>query len=91
MTLIGSALDFEIDVELDLPIEILRNIDEAKYLVRELRSAVATLSYIKDGMSLGVGTGSTVDILIELLQPLAAKLGVKVIHIAERDTQRHRC
>ena len=48
MTLIGSALDFEIDVELDLPIEILRNIDEAKYLVRELRSAVATLSYIKD-------------------------------------------
>ena len=30
------------------------------------------MPYIKDGIALGVGTGSTVDILIELLQPLAA-------------------
>ena len=38
-------------------------------------AATAALAYIKDGMALGVGTGSTVDNLIELLQPLASKLG----------------
>ena len=31
------------------------------------RAATAALSYIKDGMALGVGTGSTIDIFIELL------------------------
>jgi ribose 5-phosphate isomerase A len=51
------------------------------------RAATAALSYIKDGMSLGVGTGSTVDILIELLQPLAAKLG-SVVSSSERSTRR---
>jgi ribose 5-phosphate isomerase A len=50
-------------------------------------AATAALSYIKDGMSLGVGTGSTVDILIELLQPLKAKLG-PVVSSSERSTQR---
>jgi ribose 5-phosphate isomerase A len=51
------------------------------------RAATAALSYIKDGVSLGVGTGSTVDIFIELLQPLAAKLG-PVVSSSERSTQR---
>lgn len=50
-------------------------------------AANAALSYIKDGMSLGVGTGSTVDILIELLQPLANKLG-SVVSSSERSTRR---
>lgn len=50
-------------------------------------AATAALSYIKDGMSLGVGTGSTVDILIELLQPLANKLG-SVVSSSERSTRR---
>ncbi|MDE2389646.1 MAG: cation transporter [Betaproteobacteria bacterium] len=35
-----------IDVELDLPIEILQSIDEAKYLVPELKQAVSALPYI---------------------------------------------
>jgi ribose 5-phosphate isomerase A len=51
------------------------------------RAATAALSYIKDGMSLGVGTGSTVDVFIELLQPLAAKLGA-VVSSSERSTRR---
>ncbi|HUQ53431.1 MAG TPA: ribose-5-phosphate isomerase RpiA [Gammaproteobacteria bacterium] len=51
------------------------------------RAATAALSYIKDGMALGVGTGSTVDIFIELLQPLAAKLG-SVVSSSERSTRR---
>jgi ribose 5-phosphate isomerase A len=51
------------------------------------RAANAALSYIKDGMALGVGTGSTVDIFIELLQPLAAKLG-PVVSSSERSTRR---
>jgi ribose 5-phosphate isomerase A len=51
------------------------------------QAANAALAYIKDGMALGVGTGSTVDILIELLQPLAAKLG-PVVSSSERSTRR---
>src|SRR5687767_1376970 len=51
------------------------------------RAAMAALSYVKDGIALGVGTGSTVDILIELLQPLAAKLG-PVVSSSERSTSR---
>ena len=50
-------------------------------------AATAALPYIKDGMALGVGTGSTVDILIELLQPLASKLG-PVVSSSERSTRR---
>jgi ribose 5-phosphate isomerase A len=50
-------------------------------------AAAAAFAYIKDGMSLGVGTGSTVDIFIELLQPLAAKLG-PVVSSSERSTRR---
>ena len=51
------------------------------------RAATAALSYIKDGIALGVGTGSTIDIFIELLQPLAAKLG-PVVSSSERSTRR---
>jgi ribose 5-phosphate isomerase A len=51
------------------------------------KAATAALSYIKDGIALGIGTGSTVDILIELLPPLAAKLGA-VVSSSERSTQR---
>jgi ribose 5-phosphate isomerase A len=51
------------------------------------QAAEAALSYIKDGMSLGVGTGSTVDIFIELLQPFAGKLG-SVVSSSERSTTR---
>ena len=41
-------LSGEICVELDLPIEILRNTTEAKHLVQELKQAVSSLSYISD-------------------------------------------
>ena len=51
------------------------------------RAASAAVSYIKDGIALGVGTGSTVDILIELLQPLASRLG-PVVSSSERSTRR---
>lgn len=51
------------------------------------RSADAALSYVKDGIALGVGTGSTVDLFIELLRPLAAKLG-PVISSSERSTRK---
>src|SRR5918995_6975708 len=51
------------------------------------KAATAALTYINDGIALGVGTGSTVDILIELLQPLASKLGA-VVSSSERSTQR---
>ena len=51
------------------------------------RAATAALSYIKDGIALGIGTGSTIDILIELLQPLASKLG-SVVSSSERSTRR---
>ncbi len=49
--------------------------------------AEAALSYIKDGIALGVGTGSTVDIFIELLAPLAGKLG-PVVSSSERSTKK---
>lgn len=51
------------------------------------QAAAAALSYIKDGMALGVGTGSTVDIFIELLAPLAGKLG-PVVSSSERSTRK---
>ncbi|HJR68480.1 MAG TPA: ribose-5-phosphate isomerase RpiA [Gammaproteobacteria bacterium] len=51
------------------------------------RAAAAALSYLKDGIALGVGTGSTVDLFIELLPPLAAKLG-PVISSSERSTRK---
>ncbi len=41
-------LSGEIDVELDLPIEILQDTAEAKHLVQELKQAVTSLPYISD-------------------------------------------
>jgi len=49
--------------------------------------ATAALSYIKDGIALGVGTGSTVDFLIDALPPYAAKL-TAVVSSSERSTRR---
>jgi len=56
--------------------------EEQKRLV-----ATAALSYIKDGIALGVGTGSTVDFLIDALPPYAAKL-TAVVSSSERSTRR---
>ena len=50
-------------------------------------AAAAALSYIKDGIALGVGTGSTVDLLIDGLEPYAAKL-TAVVSSSERSTKR---
>src|SRR5688572_15471180 len=63
------------------------NRDAMNHDANKRRAATAALSYIKDGIALGVGTGSTVDILIELLQPLAARLG-PVVSSSERSTRR---
>jgi len=51
------------------------------------RAAAAALPFIKDGVAVGIGTGSTVDILIELLKPLKNKLG-PVVSSSERSTRR---
>jgi len=51
------------------------------------RAAAAALSYIKDGIVLGVGTGSTVDLLIDALPPYAAKL-TAVVSSSERSKRR---
>jgi ribose 5-phosphate isomerase A len=50
-------------------------------------AATAALSYIKDGVALGVGTGSTVDLLIDGLKPYVAKL-TAVVSSSERSTRR---
>jgi ribose 5-phosphate isomerase A len=50
-------------------------------------AALAALTYIKDGIALGVGTGSTVDLLIDALPPYAAKL-TAVVSSSERSTRR---
>jgi ribose 5-phosphate isomerase A len=51
------------------------------------QAAAAALSYIKDGIALGVGTGSTVDLFIEQLAPHAAKL-TAVVSSSQRSTRR---
>jgi ribose 5-phosphate isomerase A len=56
--------------------------DDQKRLV-----ATEALSYIKDGIALGVGTGSTVDFLIDALPPYASKL-TAVVSSSERSTRR---
>jgi ribose 5-phosphate isomerase A len=43
-------------------------------LEKKQRVAAATLEYLQDGMVLGVGTGSTVNALIELLAPWKTRL-----------------
>ena len=50
-------------------------------------AALAALTYIKDGIALGVGTGSTIDLLIDGLAPYAAKL-TAVVSSSERSTRR---
>jgi ribose 5-phosphate isomerase A len=51
------------------------------------QAAAAALSYIKDGIALGVGTGSTVDLFIDQLVPHAAKL-TAVVSSSQRSTRR---
>jgi ribose 5-phosphate isomerase A len=51
------------------------------------QAALAALSYIKDGIALGVGTGSTVDLLIDALKPLVPKLSA-VVSSSDRSTRR---
>jgi ribose 5-phosphate isomerase A len=51
------------------------------------RAAVAALAYIKDGITLGVGTGSTVDIFIDELPAHARRL-TSVVSSSNRSTQR---
>lgn len=63
------------------------NQDSMNQDANKRRAATAALAYIKDGFALGVGTGSTVDILIELLKPLASQLGA-VVSSSERSTRR---
>lgn len=51
------------------------------------RAALAALPYIKDGIVLGVGTGSTVDVFIDALPQYAAKL-TAVVSSSERSTRK---
>jgi ribose 5-phosphate isomerase A len=53
------------------------------------RAAVAALSYIEDGIVLGVGTGSTVDLFIDALPQHAARL-TAVVSSSERSTRKLR-
>jgi ribose 5-phosphate isomerase A len=50
-------------------------------------AATEALTYIKDGHKLGVGTGSTVDLFIELLAPHAPRLAA-VVSSSERSTRK---
>jgi ribose 5-phosphate isomerase A len=51
------------------------------------RAAVAALAHIKDGITLGVGTGSTVDLFIDALPAHAHRL-TSVVSSSNRSTQR---
>jgi ribose 5-phosphate isomerase A len=50
-------------------------------------AATEALRYIKDGHKLGVGTGSTVDLFIDMLAPHAARLAA-VVSSSERSTRK---
>ena len=50
-------------------------------------AAAEALTYIKDGYKLGIGTGSTVDLFIEMLAPYAQKLAA-VVSSSERSTRK---
>ncbi|MCZ6808174.1 MAG: ribose-5-phosphate isomerase RpiA [Proteobacteria bacterium] len=50
---------------------------------KKLNAAKASLEYIQDGMILGVGTGSTVDCLIDLLPAIRNKIEAVVSSSAE--------
>ena len=51
------------------------------------RAATAALSFIKDGIALGIGTGSTVDLLIDALARHAVQL-TAVVSSSARSTRR---
>ena len=55
--------------------------------LKKKRAAVAALSYLKDGIALGVGTGSTVDFFIDLLPEQAHRL-TAVVSSSDRSTER---
>ena len=52
-------------------------------LAQKQAAAKAALSYIEDGMILGVGTGSTVNCLIELLADVRLKGAVSSSKVTE--------
>jgi ribose 5-phosphate isomerase A len=51
------------------------------------RAALAALAYIKDGIALGVGTGSTTELFIEALEPHAHRL-TAIVSSSERSTRK---
>jgi ribose 5-phosphate isomerase A len=51
------------------------------------RAALAALDHIKDGVTLGVGTGSTVEYFIDALAPYAHRLNA-VVSSSDRSTSR---
>lgn len=55
--------------------------------LKKKRAALAACSYLKDGIVLGVGTGSTVDFFIDLLPDEAHRL-TSVVSSSDRSTQR---
>jgi ribose 5-phosphate isomerase A len=50
-------------------------------------AATEAFTYIKDGHKLGIGTGSTVDLFIEMLAPHASRLAA-VVSSSERSTRK---
>lgn len=56
---------------------------------KKRRAALQALSYLKDGIALGVGTGSTVDFFIDALSEHAHRLSA-VASSSERSTERLR-
>ncbi|WP_428101587.1 ribose-5-phosphate isomerase RpiA [Candidatus Rariloculus sp.] len=54
---------------------------------KKKRSALAAVSYIDDGMTIGVGTGSTVDFFIDAL-PDHAHRALSLVSSSERSTER---
>lgn len=50
-------------------------------------AAAAALAYIKDGMKLGIGTGSTIDLFIDMLPPHTSTL-TAIVSSSERSTRR---
>lgn len=51
------------------------------------QAAIAALAYIKDGITLGVGTGSTIDLFIDCLREHAHRF-TAVVSSSNRSTQR---
>ena len=60
------------------------NMDQS---TKKLNAAKAALEYIQDGVILGVGTGSTVNILIDLLPAIRNKIEAVVSSSVETKTK----